>query len=917
MDMKLKQDNMKKARIAEVLKQAKQEGRGKLTIFLGAAAGVGKTCAMLKAAKEKQQAGVDVLIGLVDTHGRAETEALLQDMPILPLKKIDYRGHELEELDYEGIIQRHPQLVIIDELAHTNVMGSHFSYRYKDIEAILQAGIDVYTALNIQHVASLNDVVAKITGTVVKETVPDEFLAEADAVQLVDIPVEELQKRLQEGKIYKPEIAARALKGFFRQGNISALRELALRYTASHVDEDTAAYMRLHAIDGPWPASGRVMVCAGFSPFASQLILQGYRMAQGLHSELLVVNVETPEHRFPVGDRERERIWQDFKLAHDLGGKVRSVFGEDVVDTILETARQNNVTAIVVGKSRRNSWKDYFRRSLVDKLIDKSESIPVYVLKVDATSGQHSVVNTSANRPKTSIGSKQILYSVLMLAGVTLFMLPLRSYMELLNIGLLYLAPVLISAMWWGRKASYFTALCSILAFEFFFLAPTYTFKIDNLRYIWGFVIFFLVASVVGKRTEKLRQEVDMTARREQDINSLYQFSKDIAVEDDINAIAAAFTEHVGSYLERNVFVLLPDSKANFAKQYSFDTKGGRVTEAETLPEQELVVAAWCLRNGCVAGRSTDTLPNAEYVFFPVVHQQRTLAVVGLNVGQELLSPETRTLLEAWIGLLSMLLGKAELAKQAKEMEILQESDELRTALLNSVSHELRTPLAGIMGAVYTLKDARINCNQDMRSQLLLTISESGSRMEHIIENLLDTARITSGMVQLKRDWCDLEEIIGGALRRWGAKERQTRLRCELPEDLPLFVGDSGLLEHVVLNYVDNAAKYSPRGSEIVLKAEADADYVTLKVIDNGYGFAEADKPHLFEKFYRGKCTDKCQGTGLGLAICRTIIEAHGGSVWAEHREDAEGSIFAFKLPLTKGEKQDDGKQGPEGAGNR
>lgn len=915
METKLQLDNMKKARVDEVLKQAKQEGRGKLTIFLGAAAGVGKTCAMLKAAKEKQAAGVDVLLGLIDTHERVETEALLEGIPRLPLKKIVYKGHELEELDYEGIIKRRPQLVIIDELAHTNVMGSHFSYRYKDIEAILEAGIDVYTALNIQHVASLNDVVAKITGTVVKETVPDEFLQEADAVQLIDIPVEELQKRLADGKIYKPEVAQRALKGFFRQGNISALRELALRYTASHVDEDTAAYMRLHAIDGPWPASGRVMVCAGFSPFASQLILQGYRMAQGLHSELLVVNIETPDHRFPVGDRERERIWQDFKLAHDLGGKVRSVYGEDVVDTILETARQYNVTAIVVGKSRHNSWQDYFRRSLVDRLIDKSESIPVYVMKVDATGRQTSVVNTNARGAANSVGSKQVAYSLLMLAAITLLMLPLRPFMELLNIGLLYLAPVLVSAMWWGRKASYFTALCSILAFEFFFLAPTYTFRIDNLRYIWGFVIFFLVASLVGKRTEKLRQEVEQTSRREQDINSLYQFSKDVAVEDDEKAIATAFAEHVGSYLQRDLWILIPDGKGNFSEQLFYDTQRKRASDQESLSEEEQVVASWCWRNGCVAGRSTDTLPNAEHLFLPVVQEHSTLAVVGLPMEQKLLVPEERALLEAWLSLLGMLLAKAKLAKQAKEIAILQESDDLRNAILNSVSHELRTPLAGIMGAVYTLQDARIKCDESMQSQLLQTISASGKRMEHIIENLLDTARITSGMVKLKLDWCDLEEIIGGALRRWGANERKAHVRCELPEDLPLFMGDSGLLEHVVLNYVDNAAKYSPQGSEIILKARADKEYLTLQVIDNGYGFAEEEKEHLFEKFYRGKCTDKMRGTGLGLPICKTIIEAHGGKAWAEHRTDGEGSIFAFKLPLTKGEKLD-GEQGHEGIGN-
>lgn len=915
MDNKLQQDNMKKAQVDEVLRQAKQEGRGKLTIFLGEAAGVGKTCAMLKAAKEKQAAGVDVLIGLVETHGRVETEALLEGMPILPLKKILYKGHELEELDYEEVIKRRPQLVIIDELAHTNVMGSHFSYRYKDIDAILQAGIDVFTALNIQHVASLNDIVAKITGTLVKETVPDEFLEQADAVQLIDIPVEELQKRLSDGKIYKLEVAKRALKGFFRQGNISALRELALRYTASHVDDDTTAYMRLHAIDGPWPASGRVMVCAGFSPFASQLILQGYRMAQGLRSELLVVNIETPEHRFPVGDRERERIWQDFKLAHDLGGKVRSVYGEDIVETILETARQYNVTAIVVGKSRHNSWLDYFRRNLVDRLIDKSESIPVYVMKVDATGRQPSVVNTNTKAITNSIGAKQVIYSLLMLAAITLAMLPLRPFMELLNIGLLYLAPVLVSAMWWGRKASYFTALCSILAFEFFFLAPTYTFRIDNLRYIWGFVIFFMVASLVGKRTETLRQEVEQTSRREKDINSLYQFSKDVAVEDDERAIASAFAEHVGSYLQRNLYVLLPDGKGGFLEQLFYDTKSNRTSEQDCLSKEELVVAAWCWRNGSAAGRSTDTLPNAEHLFLPVSQEHSTLAVVGLPVEQKLLLPEERSLLEAWIGLLGMLLAKAKLAKQAKEIEILQESDDLRNAILNSVSHELRTPLAGIMGAVYTLQDERIQCNESMQSQLLRTIGESGKRMEHIIENLLDTARITSGMMKLKRDWCDLEEIIGGALRRWGANERKAHVRCELPDDLPLFMGDSGLLEHVVLNYVDNAAKYSPQGSVITLKAEADKEYLILKVIDNGYGFADDEKEHLFEKFYRGKCTDKTRGTGLGLPICKTIIEAHGGKAWAEHRTDAEGSIFAFRLPLTKGDNLV-GKQGFEGSSN-
>lgn len=901
-------DSVKKARVEAVLKKAQQEERGKLTVFLGAAAGVGKTYAMLKAAHEKLAEGVDVVIGLSVSHERKETAVLEEGLPVVPQQKIVYRGHTLEEFDYAAVIKRHPQLVIIDELAHTNVPGSHFCYRYNDIEEILRAGIDVYTALNIQHLASMNDVVAKITGTVVRETVPDDFVAKADAVQLIDIPTEELQKRLREGKVYKPAEASRALKSFFRQGNISALRELALRYTAARVDEATTEYMRLHSISGPWPASGRVMVCAGYSPFAAQLILNGHRMAQGLHSELLVVNIETPHSRFPVGDKERERVWKNFKLTHDLGGKVLSVFGEDVVETILETARQNNVTAIVIGKSKRTSWRDYFRRTIVDRLIDRSDIIPVYVLKAATAEDEGSFVNTK-KVPKKFLHWQQIGYSALMVAAVTLGMVGLSRYMELVNVALLYLLPVLISAMWWGRKASYITALLSILAFEFFFLAPTYTFKVDNLRYIWSFMIFFVAASVIGKRTESLKKEIFVTARRERDINSLYQFSKDVAVGDDMESIVKSFAEHVGKNMKRDLYIILPDKDKELKVKTAFDASEFVVKNNMKIADAEMVVANWCWHNGRIAGSSTDTLPTARNLFLPVLKEQTVLAVVAVDVENELLSPEERTLLEAWLGLLSVLLQKAQLAQQSKEIEILQESDKLRTALFNSVSHELKTPMAGIIGAIDTLQDKRIECTDAMRQELFNTISESSSRMERIIENLLDTARIASGMIKLKCDWCDLEEIIGGALRKWGASTKNYTITCDLPDDLPLFEGDGGLLEHVVLNYVDNAAKYSPEGSTILLRGRADKESVTLFVIDEGYGFQDEDQPHIFEKFYRAKCTDRVRGTGLGLAICKTIVEAHGGTVWAEHRQDKAGSVFAFKLPLKHKEGEEhDGK---------
>lgn len=885
-----------------ILKKAQRENQGKLTIFLGAAAGVGKTCAMLKDAHAKLQEGVDVVIGFAMSHGRKETQVLMEGLPVIPEKEIVYNGVAMKEMDIDAIIERRPQLVIVDELAHTNVSGSRFRYRYSDIDEILKAGIDVYTAVNIQHIESLNDIVAQITGTVVKETVPDEFINRADDLKLIDIPPTELQKRIREGKIYAPEQAVRALKNFFRQGNISALRELALRFTAARVDADTTEYMRLHDIEGPWPSSGKVMVCASYSPFVAQLIRSGHRLASGLHSELLVVNVETPEHRFPVGDKERERIWKNFKLAKDLGGKVITVFGEDVVETLLQTAKENNVNAIIIGKSGPRRLKEYFTLTLVDRLIEKSGSIPVYVIKAEAEKDKNTVVSTAAKKLEPALKFQEFIYSAVMVTAVTMLMLAVNEYMEMVNIALMYLVPVLVSAMWWGRAVSYYTTVLSILAFEYYFIVPTHTFMIEDIRYLWSFVIFFAVSFAVGKRTEKLRSEIRLTSSREQAVNRLYQFSKQITALDNRDEIIRAFTAHVGSNLKRRVILFLPQN-TSLKPVVAYNPERSCTENDYYVAEEEVTVAIWSFEKKQIAGRSTDTLPTARYLFMPVMANSEALGVVAVDLDSDRLSLEERSLLEAWIGLLGMMLYKADLAEKARQAELLKKSDTLRAALFNSVSHELKTPLAGIMGAVYTLQDKRINCSDEIYKQLLNTISESGRRMERIITNLLDTARIESGMVKLKVDWCDMEDVVGGALRKWGGEAKQYNIVCDLSDDLPLFKGDCGLLEHVVLNFVDNAAKYSAVGSTITIKAAASADTITLMVIDNGCGFIDEDKPHLFKKFYRAKCTDKYRGSGLGLSICKSIVDAHGGRIWAQHREDKRGSVFGFDLPITTAEK--------------
>lgn len=894
-----------------ILKQAQREGQGKLTIFLGAAAGVGKTYAMLKDAHAKLAEGVDVVVGFAMSHGRKETQALMAGLPVVPEKELTYQGIKLREMDVDAILARHPQLVIVDELAHTNVAGSRFRYRYNDIDEILKAGIDVYTAVNIQHIESLNDDVAQITGTVVKETVPDAFFNRADNIQLIDIPPTELQKRLQEGKVYSPEQAARALKSFFRQGNISALRELALRFTAARVDVDTTEYMRLHDIAGPWPTSGKVMVCASYSPYAAQLIRSGHRLAKGLHSELLVVNVETPNYKFPVGDKERERIWKNFKLAKNLGGKVITVYGENVVDILLATARENNVNSIVIGKSRKAGWQDYLRRSLVDRLIASSEAINVYVIQAEAERDNNTIVSTGAAPAASSNKiTKEYFFALLMVGFITMLMAAMADKMELVNVALIYLLPVLISAMWWGRKVSYFTTVLSILGFEYYFIQPQNTFWVDDIRYLWSFIIFFAVASIVGKRTEKLRSEIENTSRREHAVNSLYQFSKEITALDNANDLINIFVNHVGSNLKRLVFVMLPDVENSLQLAAVYDPERGMIDKQTAgVNSEDLAVAVWSYKHMQTAGRSTDTLPTARYLYLPIVGEGKAMGVIAVDMDRDRLSLEERSLLEAWISMLAMMMQKADMSAKVRQAELLEKSERLRTALLNSVSHELRTPLAGIMGAVYTMRDQRLNVNDQLFKQLLKTIVESGIRMERIVTNLLDTARIESGMVKLKADWCDMEDVISGAIRKWGAYTSRHKFIYEIPDDLPLFIGDCGLLEHVVLNFIDNAAKYSPDGTEIKIKAEASDKSITLMVIDNGTGFSDEDKQHLFDKFFRAKCTDQYIGTGLGLFICKSIIEAHDGTIWAEHRKDAKGSIFGFTLPL-KTEKDAQGEGG-------
>lgn len=880
----------------ELLEKIKWENRGKLTVFLGAAAGVGKTYTMLEAAHERLREGVDVMIGWIETHGRQETEKMVAGLPYVPARDIEYKGKLLKEMDIDTILTRKPAIVLVDELAHTNIPGSRHVRRFQDVEELLNAGINVYTTLNVQHIESLNDIVAQITGVIVRETVPDQIVEQADHVQLIDIPPEELIKRLKEGKVYVPGQAERALKKFFRPGNINALREMALRLTAKRVDEELAEYMRANKIEGPWPAAGRVLVCISGSPFSAQLIRVARRLAGGLHAELLAVHVEAPTRRFPMGEKERDRVAKNLRLAEELGAKTITVVGEHLTRDILEVARTHNVTAIVVGKPHHNRFWEWVHGSLVDTLIHHSGSINVYVIQGTAEAEEAPNIKTAAK--KQEFPWLHYAGGWAMLAAVTGSCWLLRQQLELVNIALLYLLPVLLTALWWGRWPSYATALAGVLAFDFLFVPPVFTFSVSDARYLWSFIIFLFVSFLIGGQTEVLRMEVRNARQRERSTRALYEFSRDIAGVVDLDVIAQGLVQHAGETFDRMVVMLMPDKDDRLRFRGAYSPQAGQVlTENDILNEAESAVAAWAYQHGQVTGRSTETLPGAQFLYIPLITRSKVNGILGVDLGESKITPSERRLVDAWSGLAAIALERVKLAEQAQEAALLLESDRLHSALFNSISHELRTPLSSIIGSVSTLLEDGSVYSEEERQQLLETIRDGSVRMERLVANLLDTARLESGMMKLKSDWCDIEDIIGIALRRLKDSTQQYIIDVELAPGLPLLKADCVLIEQVLVNLIDNAMKYSRKGSNIGIVAKQEGDYLKVTVQDQGVGIPKEDKENIFDKFYRVRQPKQVSGTGLGLSICKGIVEAHGGRIWAENRP-GRGAALTFVLPV-------------------
>ncbi len=890
--------------LARVQAEEAHQTRGKLKVFFGATAGVGKTYAMLEAGLEKRAEGLDVVVGYVETHRRVETEALLGRptlrgmLQVLPRRQVEYRGTVLEEFDLDAALARHPRLILVDELAHTNAPGSRHPKRWQDVEELLDAGISVYTTVNVQHIESLNDLVAQITGVLVRETVPDRILEQADEVELIDLPPDDLLQRLKEGKVYVPHQAERAAQNFFRKGNLIALRELALRRTAERVDAQMQGYRREHAIPQTWPTAERILVCIGPGPLGTRLVRAARRMAAGLHAEWIVVSVDTPKSAH-LPEADRDRILQTLRLAEQLGAETRTLSGQSASEAILDYARTRNVSKIVVGKPARPRWQEILFGSTVDELVRRSGEIDIFVITGDHDTAQLPVRPLSIER--TSDWS-QYVKGVLVVVECTALAWLMFPYFALANLIMVYLLGVVIVAARCGRGPSIVATVLSVAAFDFFFVRPYLTFAVSDVEYIVTFVVMLVVGLVISTLTVRLRQQASAALSREQRITALYTMSREFASTRGIKKVLRVAVQNISQTFDSQLVILLPNAAGRLQAWGNVAGWWGKEINERTMfapDSHDQGVAQWVYDHGQLAGLGTDTLAGAKALYLPLIASRGTIGVLGVRPEQprRFLAPEQLHLLETFASQTALALERVELADEAQRAHIHAETERMRSSLLSSVSHDLRTPLAVITGATSSLLEGGATLDQATHDELLQTAYDEAERLNRLVGNLLDMTRIESGSVQVRKEWQPLEEVVGAALTRLEPQLSNHPVTTHLPEDLPLVPLDSVLIEQVLINLLENAAKYTPAGSVVTLSASATREAVTVEIADRGPGIQPGDEDRIFDKFYRSAPVNGQRGVGLGLAICRGIVEAHGGRIWAENRPGG-GAVFRFTLPL-------------------
>jgi len=884
--------------------------RGKLKIFFGASAGVGKTFAMLQAARRQREDGVDVVVGVVETHGREETLALLDGFDVLPVARVAWRGRTLAGFDLDAALARKPQLVLVDELAHSNPPGSRHLKRWQDVHEVLDAGIDVYTTVNVQHLESLNDVVGQITGIRVRETVPDRVFDFADEVTLVDLPPEELLERMRDGKVYLPQQAERAARNFFRKGNLIALRELALRRTADRVDAQMREYRADQSIERIWHARERLIVCVGPGPESATLVRAAARLAASLRADWLAVYVETPKlQRLP--DALRERTLAALKLAAEFGAETVTLPGDDIAATLVAYARMRNVSRFVVGASAGASWWRRAMAASVDARIARAAA------DVDVT-----LVNAAAMRAASGRGERlprftgpgddarrspavSYGYALALCAAVTVAASALLDRIALANLVMLYLLGAIITAARLGRGPGVLYSFLGVASFDFFFVPPRLSLTVSDTQYLLTFAVMLLTSLTISHLTSSLRRRAHIAVLRERRTGAMFAMTRELGAALATEQIIRTGSRHLSDTFSARTAILLPDS-AEKVRQKVEQPDPAITLDAAAL---DLDIAQWVYDRQKPAGHGTDTLPATAALYLPLKAPMRTrgvLAVLCENM-RELAIPEQRRMLDTFASQIALAIERVHYVEIAQDALVNMESERLRNSLLSAISHDLRTPLTAIVGFASLLarQDADVGASSPQSRQLAEAIHDEALRMTGLVTNLLDMARLQGGRVKLNHQWSSLEEVVGAAIA--GARRilagRKTSAR--VPADLPLVNLDPVLVERVFANLLENAVKYTPAQTPVSIDArlvqDADRRRVRIEVLDHGPGLPPGMESRVFEKFTRGEKESAQPGIGLGLAICRAIVDAHGGRIGAFNRADAAGRVigacFWFELP--------------------
>ncbi len=882
--------------------------RGRLKIFLGAAPGVGKTYEMLTAAQAHRREGIDVVVGIVETHGRAETEALLAGLEILPRQRVAYKGRFLAEMDLDALLARKPGLALVDELAHSNAPGARHPKRWMDVRELLEAGIDVATTVNIQHVESLNDVIASITRIRVRETVPDDVIDQADDIELIDLTPSDLIQRLHDGKVYVSQTATRAIGNYFSPGNLTALRELALRRTAQRVDAQLRDHMRAHAIAGPWPAGEHVLVCITRRGADTDLVRYGRRMADMLHAPWTALHVET---RTELSDAERAAVADQMRLAQSLGATAVTIPGGSVTHEVLSYARSHNVTQIVVGAKPLRSWWQRLRGSVARDLIATAQDIPVHVVghPPSTTTSGTAASSAAASRNTLPIARPPFQFRpylgsfclVLTALGIGLL---LQQYLTPNSVSLAFLTSVLAAGAWFGLGPALAACLAAVLAYNFFFLPPLYTFVIADPENVVALFFFLVAALIASNLAARMRAQTLSARARTKVTEQLYQFTRKLAEAPLLDDLLWATAYQVAVMLDVRVVLLLPQDDR-------LEVRAGYPPE-DSIDESNRAAASWAWQSDRPAGRGSESLPGASWLFLPLRTGRGKVAVIGLDADRQgaLLSPDQRRLLDALTDQAALAIERVQLSRDLDSTRVQAESERLRAALLTSISHDLRTPLASILGAATSLETYGTLLDDEARGDLLGTIHSEAERLNRFVANLLDMTKLEAGALRPHMQPADLGEITASALSRATQILSTHTVVLDLQADMPQARLDAILFEQVLFNLLDNAAKYAPAGTRIILRASHTPHDLAVQVLDEGPGLPEGGAEMVFEKFTRLVGSDRQRpGTGLGLAICRGFVEAMGGTITAANRDDRpqaaphavpQGAVFTIHLPVPK-----------------